>query len=216
MQIFERYSVTLKLTFSNGETIETTKEHPFYVAGKGFVPAGEMGIGTSIVTRAGPGVHLVASVVGEAQKVFNFEVEDFHTYFVGCLGAWVHNACSTKLDKALGGSPLDKLQAHHLIPAAHEGHAFVLRAKRVNWNIDGAPNGLHLPDNDADSILLSIPRHSGAHPNYSIVVGTELDQLEAAAVANQWNDAQCAVELTALAARMRQHIRGLGGGVRLN
>ena len=25
-------------------------------------------------------------------KVYNFEVEDFHTYYVGNLGAWVHNA----------------------------------------------------------------------------------------------------------------------------
>ena len=24
-------------------------------------------------------------------KVYNFEVEDFHTYYVGNLGAWVHN-----------------------------------------------------------------------------------------------------------------------------
>jgi hypothetical protein len=24
-------------------------------------------------------------------KVYNFEVEDFHTYYVGNFGAWVHN-----------------------------------------------------------------------------------------------------------------------------
>ena len=91
VQTFERYSATLVLTFNNGEKIETTEEHPFYVAGKGFVPAGEMGIGTSIVTRAGPAVQLVSSVPGQVQKVFNFEVEDFHTYFVGSSEAWVHN-----------------------------------------------------------------------------------------------------------------------------
>ena len=27
-------------------------------------------------------------------SVYNFEVEDFHTYFVGELGAWVHNTCN--------------------------------------------------------------------------------------------------------------------------
>ncbi len=33
-------------------------------------------------------------------KVFNFEVEDFHTYYVGKLGAWVHNTGG----KGLGSS----------------------------------------------------------------------------------------------------------------
>lgn len=47
-------NATLVLTFSNGESVETTSGHPFYVEGRGFVKAGELGIGTSIVTRAGP------------------------------------------------------------------------------------------------------------------------------------------------------------------
>ncbi len=29
-------------------------------------------------------------------KVYNFEVEDFHTYFVGEEGVWVHNICGAK------------------------------------------------------------------------------------------------------------------------
>ena len=46
----ERYSATLALTFDNGETIETTSEHPFYIVGRGFVKAGELGIGSSLNT----------------------------------------------------------------------------------------------------------------------------------------------------------------------
>ncbi len=42
---------TLVLHFNGGQKIETTDEHPFYVESKGFVPAKELGIGTSIVTR---------------------------------------------------------------------------------------------------------------------------------------------------------------------
>src|SRR5262249_31395777 len=34
---------------------------------------------------------------------FNLEVADFHSYFVGELGAWVHNACS--IDKAAKAMP---------------------------------------------------------------------------------------------------------------
>ena len=91
------------------ETITTTGEHPFYVNGKGFVKAGDLGIGTSIVTRAGPALtlnHLTwqnapaqSGIVldGEAHPVgyavYNLIVEGDHTYFVGITGggAWVHN-----------------------------------------------------------------------------------------------------------------------------
>ena len=99
VQTFERVAPsTLALTFSNGETIETTREHPFYVLDRGFVQAGELGIGTSIVTRAGPTVSLVSAVAGKAQTVYNFEVEDYHTYFVGQGEVWVHNTCPKTLD----------------------------------------------------------------------------------------------------------------------
>lgn len=68
------------------ETLVTTQEHPFYVEGKGFVPAGSLCIGNSIVTRAGPPL-VVKSVT------WNRRVEDDHTYFVGKTngGTWVHN-----------------------------------------------------------------------------------------------------------------------------
>ena len=83
-QVFSRHAeATLFLTFSNGERIETTKEHPFFVESRGFAKAGELGIGTSIVTRAGPSLRVTSTEVGKAQTVYNFEVEDFHTYFVG-------------------------------------------------------------------------------------------------------------------------------------
>ena len=87
---------TLTLTFGNGETIQTTPTHPFYVLGQGFVQASQLGIGTSIVTRAGPAATLTAKTNHTgATRVYNFEVADFHTYFVGETdgGLWVHNLC---------------------------------------------------------------------------------------------------------------------------
>jgi len=84
---------TLVLTLGK-EIVQTTNEHPFYVLGRGFVPAASIGIGNSIVTRAGPPVKLIASGKGFAARVYNFEVEEFHTYFVGSEALWVHNACS--------------------------------------------------------------------------------------------------------------------------
>src|SRR5437660_586827 len=67
---------TLVLTLPNGEEIETTEVHPFYVEGKGFVEAGKLGIGTAIVTRAGPALAIarIEARPGRVQ-VYNFEVE---------------------------------------------------------------------------------------------------------------------------------------------
>jgi hypothetical protein len=93
------------------DTITGTPNHPFFVGGKeGWIPLGELGIGTSLVTRAGPNglssstasgsassTLVVKSVRREAHPegvdVYNFVVEGFHTYFVGTAngGVWVHN-----------------------------------------------------------------------------------------------------------------------------
>ncbi len=78
------------------EEITATPEHSFYVAGRGFIPLGTLGIGTEIVTRAGPRL-VIRSVDRQVSEsgfaVYNFEVESDHTYFVGHAagGLWVHN-----------------------------------------------------------------------------------------------------------------------------
>ncbi len=113
-QTFERYATTLALTFSNGETVETTREHPFYVESEGFVNAGELGIGTSIVTRAGPSVRLVSVSSGAAQTVYNFEVADYHTYFVGQGEVWVHNALCGQIDWSIVKQSTGETRAAHV------------------------------------------------------------------------------------------------------
>ena len=88
------HPATVLLTFHSGETIEMTGEHPFYVQGEGFVPAGRLAIGNAIVTRAGPPDALVSIKRSDTPKtVYNIEVEGDHTYFVGNKdgGLWVHN-----------------------------------------------------------------------------------------------------------------------------
>ena len=78
------------------DTITATEDHPFYVDGKGFVPAGSLAIGNAIVTRAGPPA-VVKEVRGHRDArgitVYNFVVDDNHNYFVGKAGGGVlvHN-----------------------------------------------------------------------------------------------------------------------------
>ena len=68
------------------ERITASREHPFYVSGRGFVPAGGLAIGNAIVTRAGPSMVVQSITWNRRAKgftVYNFAVEDDHSYFVG-------------------------------------------------------------------------------------------------------------------------------------
>ena len=79
----------------NGEEIITTETHPFYVNNRGFVNAGELKVGDELLDP-NKNILLVENfdveLTEEPVKVYNFEVEDFHTYHVGRLGVLVHNA----------------------------------------------------------------------------------------------------------------------------
>ena len=93
------------------ETLKTTRNHPLYVDGRGFVPAGGLAIGNAIVTRAGPRL-IVASIKWHRSAagfpVYNFEVANNHNYFVGKSGVWVHNG--------------EGCEKHHLFPKAFKDY----------------------------------------------------------------------------------------------
>ena len=82
-----------------GETITSTTEHPFYVPEKGWTAAIDLRAGDILVMSNGEYV-VVEQVQHELLetpvRVYNFEVEDFHTYFVGDSSVLVHNTCSLK------------------------------------------------------------------------------------------------------------------------
>ena len=83
--------------FADGEEIICTNEHPFYSPIKGWVEACKLRAGDILVSLNGEYiiVEQVQHEILEAPiKVYNFEVEDFHTYFVGDgEGVLVHNTC---------------------------------------------------------------------------------------------------------------------------
>ena len=80
----------------DGETIQCTETHPFQVKGKGWVDACNLNPGDAVYTKDW-NTATVNSVclleLDEPVEVFNFEVEDFHTYFVGVCCVLVHNGC---------------------------------------------------------------------------------------------------------------------------
>lgn len=85
------------------ETIETTAEHPFYTP-EGWKDAADLEPGDKIVTQNSEAVEIIKTKFSYLPKrVYNFEVVDWHTYFVGALAWLVHNAvkCATEIIKRL-------------------------------------------------------------------------------------------------------------------
>ena len=79
-----------------GETISATPAHPFYVDGFGWTLAGNLRAGDVLVLSNGERVvveWVQHEIIEAPVLVYNFEVEDFHTYFVGESGILVHNEC---------------------------------------------------------------------------------------------------------------------------
>lgn len=96
LETFVRETSHLVHLTVNGETIVSTFDHPYYVKGKGFVNAADLWIGAELVDKSGNTV-LVENLYREdldnkTTTVYNFKVEDDHTYFVSDFEILVHNA----------------------------------------------------------------------------------------------------------------------------
>ena len=79
----------------NGEEIVTTDNHPFYVQDRGFINAGNLLVGDKLISVNGEDLTIedyYIELTEEPVSVYNFQVEDFHTYFVGDFAVLVHNA----------------------------------------------------------------------------------------------------------------------------
>ena len=96
-KIFVRETDSIIRLSINGEKIETTEEHPFYVEGRGWTEASSLKEGDEVRTADGSvaAVEATESIkLSEPVKVYNFEVEDFHTYYVSEQKVLVHNTCA--------------------------------------------------------------------------------------------------------------------------
>ena len=78
----------------NGEEVITTDNHPFYVQCRGFIEAGRLLVGDKLVSVNGDDLLIEKYKIEEFEisvNVYNFQVENSHTYFVGRNTVWVHN-----------------------------------------------------------------------------------------------------------------------------
>ena len=156
----------------NGETISATPSHPFYVDKLGWTLARSLRAGDILVLSNGElvTVEWVQHEILESPiKVYNFEVEDFHTYFVGENGIFVHNGCGDEipwsskevksgaedLEKgALSVTVTNRSQAEELFLGMYQGDGYVntsgWSSKEVS-NFYGSRGGTYHWDDTFDS-----------------------------------------------------------------
>ena len=103
----EIYEVVVKHSNNSTETFKTTKEHPFWVEGIGWLKASLLEQGMTLLDKHGlPNVTILSQTkLTHTDTVYNFEVQDFHTYHIGEYGVWVHNADCCDLKDGYTSSP---------------------------------------------------------------------------------------------------------------
>lgn len=120
---------------------------------------------------------------------------------------------SRKLDQALGGTPHDGQQAHHIIPEAvmNDHPGMMAAAEQHGWQRDGKQNGIHLPSDDAAARAANggkgIPSHRGSHPQYNAMVGADVQKVADKFNAGLIDGKQAAKELKKISNKYRKMIK---------
>ena len=133
----------------DGEIIRCTETHPFQVKGKGWVNAADLKPYDLVYTKDWKlvGVHSVNLIeLDEPVEVFNFEVEDCHTYFVGELSVLVHNANCGNTGRSGKQARLREIADDDKVSSALRGEIKrdmnqIARGKRKTIRV---PQGCHL------------------------------------------------------------------------
>jgi RHS repeat-associated protein len=100
---FFRQAGQLVDLYVDGQKISTTGEHSFWTPDRGWVEAKDLVTGSLVMTKDGRVVNIdeVETRSGDF-TVYNFKVDDFHTYFVSAVGLLVHNSsCPKKVENIL-------------------------------------------------------------------------------------------------------------------
>jgi RHS repeat-associated protein len=153
-------------------TITSTPEHPFWVVGRGWRPAGELQPGSTLQTKDGRDLRVASVRRREGSfKVYNLEVSDAHTFYVSPLGILVHNQCARtwprtpeEMDELMGfegrripdgpntpGRNKVEWPSSDNVNVTYEQHPYHPDApewhRNPHWHMDtpGRPHSRHLP-----------------------------------------------------------------------
>ena len=80
------------ITLANGTIIKATSDHPFFIGGR-WLKVHELQAGDITALYSGEALAIAdIKIVAQPATVYNFEVEDFHTYYVSEQNVLVHNS----------------------------------------------------------------------------------------------------------------------------
>ena len=89
--LVEAAEVTLSVA-PNGQDAMAPGEHPFFLRNQGWTPAGDLLPGDEVFSSRGGWLRVSSNTWVQGERtVYNLDVEEHDNFFVGELGAWVHN-----------------------------------------------------------------------------------------------------------------------------
>jgi hypothetical protein len=101
-QLYQRQVNRVMDIVVDGVTITCTPEHPFWVEGYGWVLAKDLEPGYWLLTKDGLNLPIDSVTWREGEEtVYNFEMDEYHTYYVSQLAILSHNVCSDPDDLKL-------------------------------------------------------------------------------------------------------------------
>ena len=102
----------------NIEALGITSPSPFWVEGIGWLKASLLEQGMILLDRNNQEVEILSQFLlsNHPQTVYNFEVQEFHTYHISEHGVWVHNAdcCGNNTSLASKWSNIEFSSRHSL------------------------------------------------------------------------------------------------------
>ena len=121
---------------------------------------------------------------------------------------WVdpNGLCSSTLNRSLGGTTGDRMQAHHLIPEEiWNNHSVFFKNIGMEGKRDVAANGILLPDSEAKARQMRKAfYHCGSHGViYSPLVDNQVTAIERRFNQGKITDVQARAEIEALQKRLR-------------
>ena len=210
LRTFRKESDVLIHIFVNGEEIETTPVHPFWLEDQ-WVAAKDLEAGDILTLADGttaPVTYTYGEQLDEPVIVYNFEVSDFHTYYVTDTGVLGHNAnnnplntCSVKKGRDKWGPEHTKKNPDHNnaiedeLDLAESIGASGINKNKAQVNADGVRvyyDGKHYIRPDASYVINGTRFNTNyvSNPNSPKEVEREikafLNMCEADPTANNW------------------------------
>ena len=179
-----------------GKEIVSTPDHPYYVEGRGFVNACQLCIGSPLLDADGrvletEQIYKESLEEDEEVTVYNFQVEEWHTYHVGEMEVLVHNAeyetsygkSSEKLNwdaivSKKGETRVEHIKRHTVQNNSRETHS-VFNGNPIDM-VNDAWEQRHLVEPISDGMggtIYNIPYKNAGYESGYINTGAQMDYI---------------------------------------